>query len=161
MSDIEIVLGAYPRIHFACHAREVRDEVGGVALTQHQVRILSHLDAEDPAMVTELAEYMGVTPSTMSLNLTRLEKGGFVSRARDPADRRVMNVRLTESGERMRDSATVLDPDLVDAMLSGLRPEDRRRAVDGLAILAGAADSLVARKREYVETLTGSRSGGS
>ena len=112
-------------------------------------------------MVTELAEYMGVTPSTMSLNLTRLEKGGFVSRARDPADRRVMNVRLTESGERMRDSATVLDPDLVDAMLSGLRPEDRRRAVDGLAILAGAADSLVARKREYVETLTGSRSGGS
>lgn len=161
MSDIEIVLGAYPRIHFACHAREVRDEVGGVALTQHQARILSHLDAEDPAMVTELAEYMGVTPSTMSLNLTRLEKGGFVSRARDPADRRVMNVRLTESGERMRDSATVLDPDLVDAMLSGLRPEDRRRAVDGLAILAGAADSLVARKREYVETLTGSRSGGS
>ena len=68
-----------------------------------------------------------------------------------------MNVRLTESGERMRDSATVLNPDRVDAMLRGLRPEDRRRAVDGLAILAGAADSLVARQRKYVETLTGSR----
>ena len=156
MSDVTIVLGAYPRIHFACRAREVFDPVSGRALTEHQGRILSQLDTEDPTMVTELAEYMGVTPSTMSLNLKRLEGAGFVTRTRDPEDRRVMNVLLTEPGRRTREAVTLLDPDRVDAMLSGLRPEDRRRALDGLAILADAADRLIARKQEYVDSLTGS-----
>ena len=155
MSNVGIILGAYPRIQFACRAREVRDPGGGGVLSEHQARICSHLDADDPVMVTELAEYMGVTASTMSLNLTRLEGAGFISRERDPEDRRVMNVRLTESGERIRDSLTVLDPDRVDAMLQRLRPEDRRRAVEGLALLADAADALVARRDEYVRSLTG------
>lgn len=156
MSDISIVLGAYPRILFACRARRVRDPVLGKHLTEHQGRILSHLDVDDPTMVTELAEYMGVTPSTMSLNLKRLEGGGFITRVRDPEDRRVMNVVLTAAGKRMSDATTLLDPDRVDAMLRGLRPDERRRALDGLAILAEAADRLVARNREYVHSLTGS-----
>ncbi len=156
MSDLAIVLGAYPRIHFACRVREVRDAVSGTGLTEHQVRTLGHLGEEDPTMVTELADYMGVTPSTMSLNLKRLEAGGFITRSRDPEDRRVMNVLLTDGGRRMRDSATLLDPDRVDAMLSGLRPDDRRKALEGLVLLAEAADRLVARKKEYVDALTGS-----
>jgi DNA-binding MarR family transcriptional regulator len=159
MSDVSIVLGAYPRILFACRAREVRDKESGARLTQHQGQILSHLDVDDPMMVTELAEYMGVTASTMSLNLKRLEGGGFITRERDPQDRRVMNVVLTPAGRSMSDAATLLDPDRVDAMLNGLRPEDRRRALDGLALLADAADRLVARKRSYLNSLTGSEAG--
>lgn len=159
MSDISIVLGAYPRILAACRARKVRDPVCGTQLTAHQGRILSHLDSEDPTMVTELAEYMGVTPSTMSLNLKRLDTGGFITRVRDPEDRRVMNVVLTAAGKRMADATTLLDPDRVDAMLRALRPDERRRALDGLAILADAADRLVARNREYVRALTGSEAG--
>ena len=64
---------------------------------------------------------------------------------RDPEDRRVMNVRLTEAGERARSSVRPLDVDRVDAMLRTLRPEDRRRALEGLTILAEAADALLAR----------------
>ena len=154
MSDVEIVLSAFPRLHFACRAREVRDVSGGGVLTRHQARILGHLDATDPTMVTELAEYMGVTPSTMSLNLKRLRDTGFIFRERDPEDRRVMNVRLTAAGERVRDALTVLDPDRVHAMLSGLRPEDRPCAVRGLALLAEAADALVARRSEHIDSLT-------
>jgi DNA-binding MarR family transcriptional regulator len=159
ISDVSFVLGAFPRIHFACRAREVRDVVRGMALTEHQARILGHLDAQDPTMVTELAEYMGVTPSTMSLNLKRLEAGEFITRDRDPDDRRVMNVLLTEEGRSIRDATNPLDADRVDAMLRGLRPDDRKRALEGLAILAGAADDLVARKRAYVESLSETATG--
>jgi hypothetical protein len=49
----------------------------------------------------------------------------------------------------------VLDATLVDAMLGGLRPEDRRRAVDGLALLAEAADALVARRAATVGAVLG------
>lgn len=160
MSDVEIVMGAYPRIHAACRAGRVHDEGGQVALTAHQARIVSYLDESDPVMVTELADYMGVTPSTMSLNLKRLETAGFISRSRDPADRRVMNVRLTAVGARVRDRLTMLDADRVDSMLRRLRPPERRMAVEGLALLAEASDALVARSDEYVRSLTGEEDSG-
>ena len=140
MSDVETVMSTLPRIHFACRVREVRDPATDRVVSEHQARILSHLDAGDPTMVTELAEFMGVTASTMSLNLKRLRESGFVSQARDPEDRRVMNVRLTEAGERVTEDLQVLDPRRVDAVLRSLRPEDRRLAVRGLAVLADAAD---------------------
>ena len=155
MSDVELILGAYPRIHFACQALVVRDEASGTNPSAHQVRILSHLDAEDPTMVTELAEYMGVTASTMSLNLKRLVEAGLISRERDPEDRRVMNVRLTSTGLHIRDSATVLDPERVDAMLRRLPPEERQRAVQGMTLLAEAADDLVSRKAAPAGPLQG------
>ena len=160
MSDVPMLLGALPRIHFACRAREVRDPDGEGVLSEHQARILAHLDVDDPVMVTELAEFMGVTASTMSLNLTRLERSGWISRARDPDDRRVMNVRLTEAGERMRDAATPLDPGRVDALLRALAPEDRSKAVEGLALLAEAADTLVARGNRYEAARTGAGRAG-
>lgn len=153
MSDTEIVLSAYPRIYFACHQRHVRDPEGGGELSAHQASVLSHLDSVDPTMVGELAEHMGVTPSTMSLTLKRLEDAGYVTRARDPSDRRVMNVRLTEAGERMRDAQTVLEPELVARMLQQLDPSRREAALRGLVLLAEAADSLVRRGRRYLEDL--------
>ena len=94
MSNIEDVLSAYRRIRFACRPRVAVDATTGARLTGHQANLLGHLDAEDPSMVSELAEHAGVTLSTMSLTLKRLEAAGFVRRDRDPADRRVTNVRL-------------------------------------------------------------------
>lgn len=154
MSDVETVLSAYPRIYFACHTRYVHDPVGGQLLSAHQASILGHLDSVDPTMVGELADHLGVTPSTMSLNLTRLERGGYITRQRDPADRRVMNVLLTEGGERVRSAHTVLDPSRVDHMLQELGPVRRRDALRGLVLLSEAADALVRRGKDYVDALT-------
>jgi DNA-binding MarR family transcriptional regulator len=149
MSDLQIVLSTLPRIHEACRARSVPGVAVPRSVSEHQVRILCLLDGTDPTMVTELAEYMGVTPSTMSLNLKRLREGGLVSSERDPSDRRVMNVRLTEDGVQVRDALSSLDPARVDALLRGLGPEGRARAVLGLRLLAEAADRL--RSAEGVE----------
>lgn len=143
MADFDSVLRAYVRIHTACRARHVRDPRDGRILTQRQASILSHLDAVDPTMVGELAEHVGVTASTMSITLRRLEESGYVRRDRDPADRRAMNVRLTEAGVRMREASTILDPERVAAMLGMLGPKDRVDAVRGLRLLADAADALL------------------
>lgn len=153
MSDVDTVLHAYPRIYFACHQRHVRDPETGGELSAHQASILSHLDSVDPTMVGELADHMGVTASTMSLTLKRLERGGYVERSRDPNDGRVTNVRLTEAGERVRDAQTVLDPGRVDRMLLELDPADRSEALHGLTLLAEAADASIRRRRQEREHL--------
>ncbi len=147
MSDVETVLSAYPRIYFACHARHVRDPHSDTVLSAHQASILSHLDSLDPTMVGELADHMGVTPSTMSLTLKRLERHGYVMRTRDPSDRRVTNVRLTEAGERVRDAQTVLDPERVHRVLHLMSPYDRADALRGLVLLAEAADAAIRQRR--------------
>jgi DNA-binding MarR family transcriptional regulator len=79
----------------------------------------------------------------------------LVVRERDPDDRRVMNVRLTPVGARVRDSATVLDPELVDAMLRRMPPGDRRLAVRGVTLLAEAADELLSDRDVSPGPLTG------
>ena len=105
MSDLEIVLQALPRVHDACRSRHAPGEpIADGGVSDHQARILGYLDGSDPTMVTELAEHMGVTPSTMSLNLKRLREAGLVTSTRDPDDRRVMNVRLTTEGVRARET---------------------------------------------------------
>jgi DNA-binding MarR family transcriptional regulator len=154
MSDADLLLAAFERIQRACRVRQVGAVEGkGAGVSAHQGHILSQLDREDPTMVTELAASMAVTPSTMSLNLKRLRDAGFVVCDRDPDDRRVMNVRLTEAGERAKVALRPLDLDRVEGLLTALWPEDRRRALEGLAALAEAADAMAATNRGRVSSI--------
>lgn len=129
----------YPKIYFACHTRHVRDVQSGHLLSRHQASVLDHLDEVDPITLNGLARHMGVTAGTMSLTIDRLERKGYVVRVRDAADRRRVHVRLTSAGVRVRDASSVLDPPLVEALVSRLSDEDRAVAIRGLALLAGAA----------------------
>lgn len=136
---VQAVLDFYPRIYFACHTRHVRDPATGGELSAHQASILSHLDDVEPTSMSELAEHMGVTLSTMSLGIKRLVAGGYVESERSATDRRVVELRLTEAGVRMKEAQTVLDPERVDAVLGRLKREDRTRAIQGLRLLAAAS----------------------
>ena len=133
------VMALYPRIYFACHTRHVQDPDSRRMLSRHQASILDHLDEIDPTTVNELARHMGVTAATMSLAIDRLERKGYVQRARDEADRRRVHVRLTTAGVRVRDAASVLDPPRVEALLARLSDADRTAALHGLTLLASAA----------------------
>ena len=146
-SDTQIVLRTLPRVHRACRSPGFAGDARGLRVSEHQARILAHLDENDPTMVTELADAMGVTPSTMSLNLGRLAAAGLIVRAPDPEDRRVKNVRLTPAGARVRDAAGELDIDRVDALMRRLDPDERHVAVRGLVALAEAADAVLSGSR--------------
>ena len=129
----------YPQIYFACHTRHVVDPESRRLLSRHQASILDHLDEIDPTSVNELARHMGVTPATMSLAIDRLERKGYVARARDSADKRRVHVRLTSAGVRMRDATSVLDRSRVEDLLARLNERERQTAIHGLTLLATAA----------------------
>lgn len=143
MSDVDLVIRALRRLRVACAATRVRDPVSGGEVSAHQAGVLASLDAVDPTMVGELAEHFGVTPSTMSLTLKRLEAAGYVRRDRDPADRRVRNVRLTEAGVRVREARSDFDSQSVAEVLAQLGAVERSQAIRGLALMRRAADELI------------------
>jgi DNA-binding MarR family transcriptional regulator len=133
------VMTLYPRIYFACHTRHVRDPQSQRLLSRHQASILDHLDELAPTTVMDLARHMGVTAATMSLAIDRLERKGYVVRLKDAKDRRRVHVRLTSAGVRVREASSVLDPERVEALVARLADDERRRAIQGLALLARAA----------------------
>jgi DNA-binding MarR family transcriptional regulator len=141
--DVETVLRCYPQIYFACHRRHVRDETTHAQLSAHQASILDHLDDVEGTSLLALARHMGVTPSTMSLTVDRLERGGYVTRERSKADKRRVDLKLTPSGVRIKRQQKVLEPELVAAMLARLGDRPRQQALRGLELLAQAAVEMI------------------
>lgn len=130
----------YPKIYFACHTRHVTDSDTGIKLTANQASILDHLDIDEPITLFDLAMHMGVTPSTMSISVERIVKLGYVKRQKDKKDARKINLTLTSQGFKIKESKSVLDPYLVQAVLSRLNTTEKKLALDGLGLLAYAAE---------------------
>ena len=133
------VMELYPRIYFACHRKHVRDPKSRRVLSAHQASILDHLDEREPVTLLELAQHMGVTASTMSLQVEQLVRKRYVIRERDHDDGRRLRLRLSESGAGVREANSVLDGERVKRMLGRLSAEERAAGIAGLALLARAA----------------------
>jgi DNA-binding MarR family transcriptional regulator len=142
-NEIASFLRCYPQIYFACHRRHAFDPKARKPLSLNQASILDHLDNVEPTSLRSLARHMGVTASTMSLNVNRLEAAGYVQRERDPNSARQVQIRLTDSGNRFKQRQSVLEPDLVDNLLKRLKSRDRGAALRGLQLLAYAAKDLI------------------
>lgn len=154
--DVAAIMRDYPRIYFACHRRHTRDPQSGQLVSERQVQILDHLDEFAALSLTALADHMGVTAGTMSVAVDRLVKNGYVSRAIDGDDRRRVLLRLSRTGAQLCDAHSVLDPELIGAMIAQLSANDRAKALDGLALLARAANHATASKsRAAIEQSAG------
>ena len=143
-AEVETVLRCYPLIYFACHRRHVRDEQTKAVLSAHQASVLDHLDDVEGTSLLELAKHMGVTASTMSLTMDRLERAGYVTRKRSKQDGRRVDLRLTPAGVGIKRQQKVLEPHLVEAMLERMDEPKRRRALQGLELLAEASQEMMA-----------------
>jgi MarR family transcriptional regulator, transcriptional regulator for hemolysin len=83
----------------------------------------------------ELAEALGIEGATLTHHLAGLERAGLVTRTRDPDNRRVQRVELTEAGNaafhRLRRAASSFD----QRLRSGLDDGDIQRLRELLAQL--------------------------
>jgi MarR family transcriptional regulator for hemolysin len=73
---------------------------------------------------------MGITGATLTHHLNILENRGLVRRWRDPANRRVQNVELTETGIELFDRLRVVAQAHDRRLRSGLSEDDVARLGD-------------------------------
>jgi DNA-binding MarR family transcriptional regulator len=78
-------------------ATAAADELGGVSVVQ--LRALTVLSELQPASLGQLAEGVGVTPSTASRLVDRLVSGGYAERRPSMESRRQIELRLTPEGK--------------------------------------------------------------
>ena len=109
--------------------------------------VVLNLKTRSMANQRELAEAMGIREATLTHHLNAMEASALVTRQRDPANRRVHVVALTEAGEqaflRLREAAMAFDRQL----RRGISDEEAATLGDVLgrvAINAGADDGAAA-----------------
>jgi DNA-binding MarR family transcriptional regulator len=142
----------YPQIYLACHVDHVRTKSNRYHVSAHDASLLAHLDEREPTHARKLAKHLGVTNSTLSAALKRLDALGYIGRRPDPKDRRQVELSLTPLGAEAMSAASVLDHRRVAAVLERLSPRKRSQAVAGLALLAEAAREFQAhapRRRRW------------
>src|SRR5215204_5558152 len=89
-------------------------------LSPRQFHLLGLLHDRGAMTQRELGALMHVDPSILVTLLNPLETDGYVSRERDPADRRRHVVRLTAAGRRHFESATRAQREVEDVLFAGL-----------------------------------------
>jgi DNA-binding MarR family transcriptional regulator len=136
------VLRHYPQIYLACHLEHPRARTNRFHLTDKDIVLLGHLDRTTPMLAGQLARHLGVGAPALSAQLQRLELRDYLSRSVRPRDRRHVELRLTPLGAEALATTSILDPGRVTALLAQLKPQERARAVRGLALLAQAARRL-------------------
>jgi DNA-binding MarR family transcriptional regulator len=140
----------YPQIYLACHVDHMRAVSTPYRLSAKDSVLLTHLDEKAAISAGRLARHLGVTASTLSAAIQRLELLGYLTRTARTKDRRTIELRLTATGAKAMEATSVLDPKRVASVLACLSPAERNRAVQGLALLArGAAEFQLRREARH------------
>ena len=98
-----------------------------IGVTRQQWRTLSVLKRHEGSNQGMLAELLEVEPITLGRMIDRLEEAGWVERRRDPGDRRVWRIHLTDAAQPiLLQLKTIADSLFVDAA-EGISADDQAR----------------------------------
>ncbi|HLI50695.1 MAG TPA: MarR family transcriptional regulator [Thermomicrobiaceae bacterium] len=100
-------------------------------ITHQQFWLLRHLRREGPLSIGELAELLGISPSSATIACKRLEKAQLLTRQRLIEDERVVQVELTPLGVETVESWRQRYRDTLSGLLAPL-DEHEREELQGL-----------------------------
>src|SRR3954447_11338103 len=121
-------------------ARSMAEASDDVTLAQQRVLVL--LAGAQAQTMGELAEQLGVNPSTATRVCVRLEEKKLVRRRTDSKDRRAVRVQLTPRGDKFIADVLERRRVMIEGVLRRMTPAGRARLADGLAEFAVAAGDL-------------------
>ena len=119
--------------------RTYKPMLDALGLTYPQYLVLHALWEEDGRTIGAIAQRLALESSTITPLVKRLEAAGLVERARNPADERQVQVRLTRRGHDIRDRCACLGEELLAR--SGM-------SLDELAMLKSQVETFRGRLAE-------------
>ena len=89
-----------------------------MGVSMAQLHILYTLQRSGEMPMSRLAEVLQVSLSNATGLIDRIEERGFVERTRVPEDRRIVMIRVTDTGRRMLDEVDAIGSDLLRSVFA-------------------------------------------
>ena len=115
------------------------------ALDRAAYVILRHLEQDGPQNVSALAARLNLDGSTVTRQVTALQRDGLVERHRDPRDGRGTVIEPTQKGLTQVNAVRLARRALYDKMLHNWTPEERAELARSLERLTTSIDEYVRR----------------
>lgn len=135
-----------------------RADVACCGMTVAQAATLEAL-AGGGLRLGELGRRLGISPSTLSRNLDRLESRNLVRRGSDPDDRRALRVELTTGGQKAADSVQIQEIEFSKSILGRLPDNAAAPTVQALEELLqairSATESCCSGAFDHLSTTSG------
>jgi DNA-binding MarR family transcriptional regulator len=109
-------------------------------LTLEQFQTLRTVEASDQLSIGSLSTRLRVDFSTMSRNVSLLERNGYLARSRNAEDGRVVQVGITAKGRRALDTLQCDEREILADVYDRLPPGERQTVIKALEILRTCLD---------------------
>ena len=152
IADFRVTMGA---MKCAMSERLVR-----LGISMAQLNIMYTLQRNGEMTMSRLADVLGVSLSSATGLVDRIEERGYIERTRVPEDRRVVLVHVTEAGTRMLQENDALSDELMRDVLARLDPAELPVIARAVGEVRAAIEATAAQPaRNLHETSTsGTRS---
>lgn len=111
------------------HRKKLRDEFFKVNLTEGKPKILDFLVINPGCSQRELANRCHIEPATATSLLSNMENEGLIYRDRNPKDKRILNVFLTEKGIEAHKCVEKIFQDIDEISFKGFSEEEKLQAI--------------------------------
>lgn len=126
-------------------ARQVLDDIATAAqdaaggLTRVQLRCLGAVSEADGMRLGDLADVLGVNPSTALRTIDRLIESKFVRRRENPEDRREVQLTITKRGLEAVEASVAARREAIAAILNRMPVEHRWQLLESVQSFLDAA----------------------
>ncbi len=134
-------------VFHACHIGHPRARTNEHRLSDRDSSVLAHIGSGHSITARDLARHLGIGAPAMSATLDRLERLGYLERLPRTRTRPTRPLSLTPKGVVAMQATSVLDSERLQLLLSQLSPNERRKAVQGISLLARAAADMPRKER--------------
>ncbi len=97
--------------------------------------VLGRLEVLGRVRLTELAQALGLDPSSVSRHVTALERAGLLAREKDPTDQRAQHLVLTDAGRAAVSALRVARAEALATLTPGWTPAEIDDLTDRLVRL--------------------------
>lgn len=105
--------------------REFQSRLEQFSMTPFHYLVLCCLWAEDGLATSSIAEKLKQLGATLTGVLDRMEERGIVRRERDPQDRRIWRVWLTDEGKRLKEVLPPIAAETLEKSFTGVSERER------------------------------------
>jgi DNA-binding MarR family transcriptional regulator len=156
MQNPNISLGKYISIIYRHGKMHINEKIKQYGLSEGQAVYLMALYHHDGIQQEDLCKSINIDKGTTAKALKKLESSGYVSRQRDPSDRRAYSIYLTDKALALENDIKSIYMGWTDILANKMSDSQRETAIELLKIMSENAVNNtfeIHRNKEQENTL--------